>query len=127
MTKPGLLFVDDSDMMRQFLLHYFSKEYQVHAAADADEAWKCLESGLLPVLIVLDLRMPGSSGLELLAKLKCSAQFAPVPVIFLSSVDESHERLACLQAGAADYVVKPFNPKELEHRIKFQLSISKAA
>lgn len=124
--KPELLFVDDSETMRQFLGSYFAKNYQVHTAANAKEAWAWLEAGHSPVMAVLDLKMPEVTGLELLSQLRASERFSELPVIILSSEENSQERLKCLQIGAVDYMVKPFNPKELEHRIQFYIKLCRA-
>lgn len=114
-------------MMRQFLSNYFSKHYDVKTASSAAEAWAWLDEGQFPALIVLDLRMPDASGLDVLTQLKCSAMFSDIPVIMLSSVDNSAERLKCLQTGAVDYIIKPFNPKELEHRINLHIRLCKVS
>lgn len=119
--KHQLLFVDDSEMMRSFLAHYFTQSYLVKTAESAEETWAWLDAGNFPSLIVLDLKLGHSSGYELLTQLKYSALFNDIPVIILSSVDESKEKIKCLEAGAADYLIKPFNPKELEIRILYHL------
>ncbi|MEN0002965.1 MAG: response regulator transcription factor [Bacteroidota bacterium] len=124
MKKPALLFIDDSEMMCQFLVQYFGNRYQVHAFQDGNEAWKWLNEGNFPNLIVLDLKMPTISGAELLNLFKTSTYFHEIPVIILSSIDKSEERVKCLEEGAVDYINKPFNPKELEIRIRFHLQQS---
>lgn len=123
--QQKLLFVDDSEMMRAFLSNYFGQYYDVHTEETAEKAWNWLDMGNFPSLILLDLKMPGMSGYELLNHLKFSVLFHDIPIIILSSIDNSKERIKCLESGAADYIIKPFNPQELAIRIKYHLGFSK--
>ena len=124
--KPTLLFVDDCEVMCRFLVQYFNSHYGTLAFQSVGDAWRWLDEGNFPDLIILDLRMPDVSGFEMLAQLKYSALFLDIPVIILSSIDSSAERVRCLQAGAADYLIKPFNPKELEHKSQYHIRLSNA-
>ncbi|WP_367387832.1 response regulator transcription factor [Lewinella sp. LCG006] len=119
--KHNLLIVDDNEMMRAFLSHYFSASYQVKMADGGIEAWQLLDEGYFPDLILLDLRMPDISGIDMLRQLKSSVIFHDIPVIMVSSITKSGEKIDCLQAGAADYITKPFNPKEVEARVQYHL------
>lgn len=123
--KQQLLIVDDNEMMRSFLSHYFSTNYQVKTANGGKEAWQWLDQGYFPDLILLDLRMPEISGLDMLRQLKSSVLFHDIPVIMVSSISKTTEKVDCLQAGAADYVIKPFNPKEIEARVQYHLKAKK--
>ncbi|MEL7222147.1 MAG: response regulator transcription factor [Bacteroidota bacterium] len=123
--KQNLLIVDDNEMMRSFLAHYFSRHYVVKTAEGGTAAWQLLDNGYFPDLILLDLRMPDIDGLDLLKQLKCSVIFNDIPVIIVSSIVKSAEKVACLQAGAADYITKPFNPKEVEMRIQYHLKLNR--
>ncbi|MEM1216211.1 MAG: response regulator transcription factor [Bacteroidota bacterium] len=122
--KQQLLIVDDNEMMRSFLSHYFARRYDVRTAEDGREAWQFLDQGYFPDLMLLDLNMPGISGLELLKQMKCSVLFNDIPVMMISDVTKSVEKVNCLAAGAVDYVVKPFNPKELEIRMQYHIKVS---
>ena len=119
--KHNLLIVDDNEMMRSFLSHYFSANYQVKIAEGGAETWQLLDQGYFADLILLDLRMPDISGMDMLRQLKSSVLFHDIPVIMVSSITKSVEKVACLQAGAADYITKPFNPKEVEARVQYHL------
>ncbi len=116
------MIIDDNEMMREFLIVYFKKEFEVVAMQGALDAVNTLEQ-IKPEVIVLDLNMPGMSGEEFLTYLKENQQ-TQSKVIVLSSVEKSLTRINCLEKGAADYLTKPFNPKELELRITQQLNIS---
>ena len=83
-----------------------------------------LQNGNMVQLIISDLTTPNMGGLELLQQVKASSYFKSIPVIVLSGDTESSTRIKCLEAGAEDYIVKPFNPLELEARIKVVLKRS---
>jgi two-component system phosphate regulon response regulator OmpR len=110
-TGAHILVVDDDDRLRALLKKFLSEQgFMVTAAADAAEArrkmaWYAFD------LVVLDVMMPGESGLDLLASL-------PGPVLMLSAMGEADDRIKGLEVGAEDYLVKPFEPKELVLRIK---------
>jgi two-component system phosphate regulon response regulator OmpR len=111
---PHLLVVDDDTRIRD-LLHRFltEKGFRVSVAADAAEARRKLE-GLSFDLLVLDVMMPGESGLSLTQSLSDEKR---VPVILLTARSEADSRIAGLEAGADDYLAKPFDPRELVLRI----------
>ncbi|MBP1852626.1 response regulator [Rhizobium halophytocola] len=111
---PHLLVVDDDTRIRDLLKRFLSdKGFRVTVAADAAEARRRL-AGLDFDLIVLDVMMPGESGLSLTQSLVAEKT---VPVILLTARAESESRIAGLEAGADDYLSKPFDPRELVLRI----------
>ncbi len=112
--KPHILVVDDDDRLRALLSKYLSEQgFLVTAAASAKEARGKLTAFIFDLLI-LDVMMPGETGLELLASLKGS----DTPVLMLSAMGESEDRISGLELGAEDYLTKPFEPKELVLRIR---------
>ena len=122
--RPLVLVVDDDDRIRELLQRYLAGQgYYVAAAADTAEADTILES-MQPEAIILDVMMPGQSGVEMLAARR--AEIA-MPVIMLSAMGESDDRIRGLEVGAEDYVSKPFEPKELVLRIRALLRRSGAA
>lgn len=78
-------------------------------------AW--LQAGNLPDIIITDLITPVLSGLEVLEQVKASGFFHSIPIIVLSGEDSTDTKITCLEAGAEDYIVKPFNPRELIARL----------
>lgn len=116
--KPTIVFVDDNEMMRTFLNMYYSAAYQPMVFDDAQAAYDWMSAGNSVQMIIADLKMPKLSGLELLKKVKINARIQHIPFVILSGEEESKDRIACLEAGAADYIVKPFHPRELELRIQ---------
>ena len=110
-----LLVVDDDTRIRSLLNRYLMDQgFRVTVAADAAEARRKLES-LHFDLMILDIMMPGESGLSLTESLKESR--GNLPVILLTARSEADARIAGLEAGAEDYLSKPFDPRELVLRI----------
>ncbi len=121
---PQLMILDDNDMMQKFLKGYFNKKYDIVCLDHAAKAWNWLDQGNRPDLILADIVMPDISGIEFLEQLKVNTSTKDIPVIMLSGVDKSSQRIRCLELGAADYILKPFNPKELELRVNKYLNMS---
>jgi len=110
-----LLVVDDHPDIRQSLTVYLQRQgWRVLAAADAREADQLLARERID-LVVLDVMMPGEDGLSLCRRI---AGTQTVPVILLTAMDRSSDKLAGFDSGADDYVVKPFDPPELVARIR---------
>ena len=106
-----VLLVDDDPIQRMLLvdlLHRFEK-VEIVQAADGDEAWKELESGLCPVLCCCDMRMPGMSGIELLRRFKSRPALAEVPFVFFSAATDRNTIEDAIAAGATGYILKPFD------------------
>ncbi|MBY4678623.1 response regulator [Marinobacterium arenosum] len=118
-----LLLVDDDRELCALLSEYLSHEgYLVSCAHDADQALTAL-AGQSFDLLVLDIMMPGRSGLELLQELRPAVQ---TPVIMLTGRGDDIDRILGLEMGADDYLGKPCNPRELLARIRAVLRRSRA-
>ena len=112
---PHILVVDDDSRLRTLLRKYLSDNgYLVTAAADAAEA-RAKMTALAVDLLVLDVMMPGEDGLSLTRALR--AEGSAVPVLLLTAMGEVDDRINGLEAGADDYLPKPFEPRELLLRI----------
>ena len=113
--EPHLLVVDDDARLRELLRRYLSENgFRVTTAADAAEARAQLARFAFD-LVVLDVMMPGESGLELTRSLRRSDD---VPVLLLTAMAEPEDRVNGLEQGAGDYLSKPFEPRELVLRIR---------
>ncbi len=116
-TRPvdgRLLIVDDDARLRDLLQRYLSGlGYCVDRAQDAEEARQRL-AGIVYDLIVLDVSMPGEDGLTLARSLRSREN---VPILFLTARTETRHRIEGLEAGADDYMGKPFDPHELALRV----------
>lgn len=113
-----MVIVEDDKFMQSILLKYFGNTFKVEVFADGIDALSHLQQGNIPDLVLTDLNTPKMGGLELISQIKASDFFNSIPVIVLSGEESSEMIVKCLDAGADDFVVKPFNPKELEARIK---------
>ena len=115
--KKTILVIDDEMSIRMLLENFLSKTYNVITRNDGQEGLQFLEEGNLPDLIVADIQMPNLDGYELIKNVRASGFFKNIPMIMLSGIESSNERVKCLKLGADDYLVKPFNPEELSIRI----------
>lgn len=116
--KKHLLIVDDSAVMRTLLSEVLYDTYDVATAANGVEALEHLLKAEPVDAMILDLSMPRMGGVELLGRIRAMAAFVQLPVIVVSGHYESLERIAAIEAGANDFITKPFNPLELKLRIK---------
>ncbi|MEM6475774.1 MAG: response regulator transcription factor [Pseudomonadota bacterium] len=114
-TDPKVLLVDDEPTLREPLAEYLAGQgFDVTQAQSAAEARSALE-GMTPDIVLLDIMMPGEDGLSFCRHLVETRQ---LPVIFLTARAESTDRIVGLELGADDYVVKPFEPRELVASIR---------
>lgn len=119
--KKTLLIVDDAPAIQLILRHYFEAEYRVVTQPNGLAALQWLEEGNTADAIVADYDMPVMNGPVLIQQLRNSLLYRNVPLIMLSGKEESSNKIQCLRYGADDYMVKPFNPEELDLRLKNML------
>lgn len=114
--QPHILVVDDDDRLRELLTRYLGENgFTVTAAGDSREARSSLASFQFD-LIVLDVLMPGEKGVDLAKSLRDNGE--KVPILLLTALTETEDRIAGLEAGVDDYLAKPFEPRELVLRIE---------
>lgn len=118
MSKMKVLIVDDKESIAKILSVYLGAEFDCVYFENPPEALQWLQEGNMPDLIISDIRMPIMRGDEFLMHLQANEFYKNIPVVMLSSEDSTSERIRLLEAGAKDYIVKPFNPMELKVRIK---------
>ena len=119
-----IFIIEDDRYMQYVMNHYFSKNYTTSLFDNGMAAMAALQKGVMPDVIITDLNTPFLNGLELITQIKLSGFFNSIPVIIVSGDHTSEKRIKCLSAGADDYVLKPFNPKELEIRVNIVLKRS---
>jgi two-component system, cell cycle response regulator len=114
-----ILIAEDDPAFRNLLVTLLAKwGYDVLAAKDGDEAWCILQSEDAPQLAILDWRMPGKDGLEICRGIR-SGKTAPYTyIILLTAQDRSRDIVAGMEAGADDYITKPFRTNELKARLR---------
>lgn len=116
---PHVIVVDDDLRLRRLLQRYLSEHgFRISVAASAAEARQAL-GGIQPDAMVLDVTMPGENGLELTRALRDTGQ--EFPILLLTARGEPADRISGLEAGADDYLGKPFEPRELLLRLKAHL------
>ena len=113
-----VLMVDDKPEVAKIIKLYLASTYDVIYMENPIKAFEWLETAKLPDIIISDLNMPEMNGEEFLVRLKANEMYEPIPVIILSSVDNSTTRIRLFEEGAVDFILKPFNPAELKIRIK---------
>ena len=118
MEKKLIFIVDDKDTIGKIISFYLSREYECRYFDNPLKALQQMQSGELPELIISDIRMPEMRGDEFLSTIKTNDLYKDIHVVMLSSEDSTTERIRLLEEGAADYIVKPFNPMELKIRIE---------
>jgi len=123
-SKRSVLIVEDEPMMRSFLKRTLSAEYDIITEENGKYALEWLYKGNLPDLLIVDLQMPEMDGFDFVEYIRRSGFFNRLPIIVLSSRDSVDDRLKCFEFGANDYLIKPFNPKELKYRINNLMTIT---
>lgn len=121
-----ILIIDDSRLVQARLSDILSPDYRLSFADDGP----CGIAAFLkepPDLVLLDIHLPGMDGYEVCRQLKGEPGGAKIPVIFITSMGSEQEKVVGFEAGADDYIVKPFYPEELRARIKLHLGSRRAA
>jgi DNA-binding response OmpR family regulator len=119
-----VLVVDDEPTIREIVVKYLARDgYRTLEAADGDRARELVEAEK-PDLVVLDLMLPGTDGLELCRWIRSDSH---LPVIMLTARGDESDRIIGLELGADDYVTKPFSPRELAARVRTVLRRSEPA
>ena len=118
MSIPRILIVDDEEGIRDLVSMYLEKEgFEVNSASDGQAALRKIEKNKYDLFIV-DVMMPKLDGFGLVREIR---RFTDKPVIMLTAKGEEYERVLGFELGCDDYVVKPFSPRELVHRVKVLL------
>ena len=115
-TGGRLLIVEDNDDLRQYLAQLFSADFDVTVATDGVEGWE-LAQAQMPDLILSDIMMPRSDGLELCQKIRQHPKTMHIPVVLLTARTAAVQELEGMETGADDYVSKPFNPQVLHAKV----------
>ena len=123
-ASPRVLIADDNDDMRQYLARLLSEQYAVETVAHGRAAFEAAQESP-PDLIISDVMMPILDGFELLKALRADEQTRAIPIILLSAHAGEESRVEGMQAGADDYLTKPFSARELLARVSGRLEIAR--
>jgi PAS domain S-box-containing protein len=118
-----IILADDNADMRQYLSHQLGDRYEVHAVADGRQALEVTRQ-LRPALVLADVMMPQLDGFGLLRAIRDDSALASTPVLLLSARAGEESRVEGLQAGADDYLVKPFAARELLARVEAHIKLA---
>jgi two-component system alkaline phosphatase synthesis response regulator PhoP len=127
MASPTILVVEDEPDIRKLVQYNLTQErYKVLEAEDGEQALKLLQRAK-PNLIILDLMLPGMSGLELCKLLRERQETAQLPILMLTAKAGEADKVVGLEIGADDYLAKPFSPREMVARVRAILRRAEAA
>jgi diguanylate cyclase (GGDEF)-like protein len=119
--KKQILLIDDAEKIHPLVCALLAEEpVEIHSAYDGEYGLN-LAASLKPDLILLDVEMPIMDGYETCRRIKANPQLANTPIVFLTAMGATQEKVHGLELGAVDYVTKPFNPSELLARVRASL------
>ena len=116
--KRKVLIVDDSRPMLALLSGMLKMNYDITSKQSAVAALETLKEGYLPDLIITDINMPVMDGFDFITGLKANSALAGIPIMVLSGLQTSADRLKLYKLGIDDYISKPFNPEEMSIRVE---------
>lgn len=122
---PTLLVVDDLPENIHELLEALKNEYRIMVACNGDQALAAVLGPVPPDLVLLDIVMPGMDGYEVCRRIKATAAGNRVPVIFVTVIDATQQKVRGFDIGAADYITKPFDIDEVRARIRTHLELAR--
>ena len=120
--KRTVLVIDDDKMILDMIQGILEDKFEVSAVNDGQKAFRVLER-IHPDVILLDLKMPGMDGYDVISRLKVNQEYKSIPVIFLTAVTDEYSVTKCFEAGAEDYICKPFTANALTARLERVLNI----
>jgi two-component system alkaline phosphatase synthesis response regulator PhoP len=117
--RQTALIVEDDDQIAALLKFMIERDgFEVLAAADGRAAQQIVESAAPPAIVILDLMLPYIDGFQLVDMIRAKPEWKNVPIIMLTAKSQESDIVRALDAGANDYIIKPFKPEELKARIK---------
>lgn len=117
--KPGVLIAEDSEDAARLLEFFLRREgFEVVVAPDGMQVVELLETLDPPALVLLDMMLPYVDGMQLIGQIHARSGWEDVPIVMLTALSEEQTVVKALDAGARDYITKPFQPMELMARIR---------
>lgn len=124
MSKTRLLIIEDEALNRDALERLLQDDYALLFAQNAETGWHYLDTHDDVALVLLDLNLPGIDGLELLKRIRTEVRFNYLPIVIITGMTSEDDETKGLEAGAWDYIHKPFRPAAVKLRIANQLMLS---
>jgi DNA-binding response OmpR family regulator len=117
--RPVALIVEDDDQIAALLTYMIERSgFEILVARDGRAAQQIVESAPPPTIVMLDIMLPYIDGFQLVAMIRKQPGWEDVPIIMLTAKSQEGDIVRALDAGANDYIIKPFKPEELKARIK---------
>lgn len=123
LSKQSILVVDDMPENIDLLTQILSGDYRIRAATSGEKALKIVYSDEPPDLVLLDIMMPGLSGLEICRRIKANPDRRRIPVIFVTAMSSTEDEELGLEVGAVDYITKPISPPIVKARVRTHLAL----
>ena len=123
--RPTILVVDDLPENIHGLLEALKDDYSIMVATDGSRAVELARGPIPPDLVLLDIKMPGMDGYEVCRRIKCDPKSSDIPILFVTIVDASIEKIRGFSLGAADFITKPFDIDEVRARVKTHLELGR--
>ncbi len=123
LPKQSILVVDDTPENIDVLRNILAEDYRIRVATSGEKALKIIYSDEPPDLILLDIMMPGLSGLEICRRLKANPDRRRIPVIFVTAMSSIEDEERGLALGAVDYITKPISPPIVKARVRTHLAL----
>jgi putative two-component system response regulator len=123
LPKQSILVVDDTPENITILSDVLSHDYRIRVATSGEKALKIVYSDEPPDLILLDIMMPGLSGLEICRRLKSNPDRRRIPIIFVTAMSSTEDEERGLELGAVDYITKPISPPIVKARVRTHLAL----
>ncbi len=122
LSNCKVLVVDDDKTNIDILIAVLDSEYKVSVAMDGESALEIVNTNQ-PDLILLDIMIPDIDGYEVCRRLKSQPETSEIPIVFVTAMCEIENKARGFELGAADYIIKPFEAKEVNARVKTHLSL----
>lgn len=114
-----VLVIEDDRIVAAMVEHLLARQgYTVRSASDGREASEIIAQSRPPAIILLDVMLPFIDGFELIAQIRANSAWLSTPIVMLTSKTQERNIVRALEAGADDYIVKPFQPQELIARVR---------
>ncbi|HSG03588.1 MAG TPA: diguanylate cyclase [Marinobacterium sp.] len=123
MSHHRILIIEDEKANQRTLARLLGTDYRLEICDDAETGWMALDTAEAIDLVLLDLRLPGMDGFEMLKRIRSEARFELLPVVILTGMTDEADEERGLELGASDYISKPFRPAAVKLRIKNQLAL----